>query len=216
MKGFVLALMTLGAAVFSASLCWAEPDIRVNGLFNGRAVLEINGKQRLLKEGQTSPEGVTLIESDSHRALLEVDGRRVSLGLSEHIASSFQAAKVAEVRIPRAENGHYFVSGFINGHPVDFMVDTGATSIAMNFHDAERLGVDFRRGNKGAASTAGGIVAAYRVPLDKLTIGNITLHQVEATVVVGDFPDQVLLGNSFLSRVEMTEEEGVMVLRSKF
>lgn len=214
MTGRILALAF--AALIAATPCWAAPDIRVNGLFGGRAVLVINGKQRLLKQGQTSPEGVTLIESDSQKAVLEVDGQRMTLGLSEHISSSFQAAEIAEVRIPRAENGHYFVSGFINGRPVDFMVDTGATSIAMNLHHAEQLGVNFRRGRKGAASTAGGVVSAYHVPLEKLTIGNITLHQVEATVVIGDFPSEVLLGNSFLSRVEMSEEEGVMVLRTKY
>jgi aspartyl protease family protein len=86
----------------------------------------------------------------------------------------------------------------------------------MNLHHAEQLGVNFRRGRKGAASTAGGMVSAYHVPLEKLTIGNITLHQVEATVVIGDFPSEILLGNSFLSRVEMSEEEGVMVLRTKY
>jgi len=212
-KGLIAA-QVLWLAI--AGVSWAAPDIRVNGLFAGSAVLSINGKQRVLKQGQTSPEGVTLIESDSRHALLEVDGARVSLGLSEQISSSFRAAEVAEVRIPRADNGHYFVSGFINGRPVDFMVDTGATSIAMNLHHAKQLGVNYRRGRKGAASTAGGVVSAYHVPLEKLTIGNITLHQVEATVVIGDFPSQVLLGNSFLSRVEMREEEGVMVLRNKF
>ncbi len=211
MKGFAVALMLIGAMSVLAA-----PDIRVNGLFGGSAVLVINGKQRLLKKGQTSPEGVTLIESDSRQAVLEVDGRQMTLGLSDQISSSFKAAEVAEVRIPRADNGHYFVSGFINGRPVDFMVDTGATSIAMNLHHAEQLGVNFRRGNKGSASTAGGMVNTYHVPLDKLVIGNITLHQVDATVVIGDFPSQVLLGNSFLSRVEMTEEEGVMVLRTKY
>lgn len=214
MTGRILALAIAG--LVAAMACWAVPDVRVNGLFGGQAVLAINGKQRLLKQGQTSPEGVTLIESDSQKAVLEVDGQRFTLGLSEHISSHFQSAEIAEVRIPRAENGHYFVSGFINGRPVDFMVDTGATSIAMNLHHAEQLGVNFRRGRKGAASTAGGMVNAYHVPLEKLTIGNITLQQVEATVVIGDFPSQVLLGNSFLSRVEMSEAEGVMVLRTKY
>lgn len=212
MKGLVVAFVLMG---LFASPCWAA-DIRVNGLFGGSAVLVINGKQRLLKQGQTSPEGVTLIDSNSRRAVVEFDGRQMTLGLSDHISSSFQAAEMAEVRIPRAENGHYFVSGFINGRPADFMVDTGATSIAMNLHHAEQLGVNFRRGRKGSASTAGGIVNAYHIPLQKLTIGNITLNQVDATVVVGDFPSQILLGNSFLSRVEMSEEEGVMVLRTKF
>lgn len=195
---------------------WSVPDIQVNGLFSGSAVLVINGKQRLLKQGQTSPEGVTLLESNSQRAILLVDGMRLTLGLSDHISASFQAAEKAEVRIPRADNGHYYVSGYINGRPVDFMVDTGASAIAMNMHDAQRLGVNFRRGVKGSASTAGGIVDAYHVDIDKLSIGNITVHQVRATVVIGHFPVQVLLGNSFLSQIEMSEEAGVLVMRKKY
>lgn len=210
--GIYLALIGL----LTVLVGWAAPDIRVQGLFGGSAVLVINGKQRLLKQGQTSPEGVKLVSSDSHQAVVEVEGQQVTLGLSQHISSTFQAAEQAEVRIPRSPNGHYMVSGFINGHPVDFMVDTGATSVAMNLNDAKRLGVDFRRGKHANASTAGGIVNAFEVDLDKLVIGNITARQVSATIVVGNFPSNVLLGNSFLSRVEMTEEEGVMVLRKKY
>jgi aspartyl protease family protein len=195
---------------------WSMPDIQVNGLFSGSAVLVINGKQRLLKQGQTSPEGVTLLESSSQQAVLLVEGTRLTLRLSDRISASFQASEKAEVRIPRADNGHYFVSGYINGRPVSFMVDTGASAVAMNMHDAQRLGVNFRRGVKGSASTAGGIVDAYHVDLDKLSIGNIIVHHVRATVVIGNFPTQVLLGNSFLSQVEMSEEAGVMVMRKKY
>lgn len=212
-----IAVMLLIVMGLTGSLPgWPMPDIQVNGLFSGSAVLVINGKQRLLKQGQTSPEGVTLLESNSQQAVLLVDDTQLVLGLSDRISASFQAAEKAEVRIPRADNGHYYVSGHINGRPVDFMVDTGASAVAMNMQDAERLGVNFRRGIKGSASTAGGIVNAYHVDLDKLSIGNIIVHQVRATVVIGNFPTQVLLGNSFLGQVEMSEEAGVMVMRKKY
>ena len=211
------AVILLGVIGLTGSLPgWSMPEIQVNGLFGGSAVLVINGKQHLLKQGQTSPEGVTLLESNSQQAVLLVDGKRLSLGLSDRISASFHAAEKAEVRIPRAENGHYYVSGYINGRPVDFMVDTGASAVAMNMHDARRLGVNFRRGIKGNASTAGGIVNTYHVDLDKLSIGNITVHQVRSTVVIGNFPAQVLLGNSFLSQIEMSEEAGVLVMRKKY
>lgn len=212
-----IAAILLGVMGLTGSLPgWSMPEILVNGLFSGSAVLVINGKQQLLKQGQTSPEGVTLLESDSQQAVLLVDGKRLSLGLSDRISASFHAAEKAEVRIPRADNGHYYVSGYINGRPVDFMVDTGASAVAMNMHDAQRLGVNFRRGIKGNASTAGGIVNTYHVDLDKLSIGNITVHQVRSTVVIGNFPAQVLLGNSFLSQIEMSEEAGVLVMRKKY
>lgn len=206
--------------VFTSCLLMAvaasATDVEVNGLFKGRAVLTINGAQRLMKEGELSPEGVKLISSDSRQAVVEVDGERATLGLSQQISASYREVKPVEVRVSRSRNGHYFVGGFINGHSVHFMVDTGATNIALNLNDARRLGIDYRRGNPGAVSTAGGMVDAFHTQLDKVTVGNITLHQIPATVVVGDFPAQVLLGNSFLNRVEISEKDGVMVLRKKF
>lgn len=213
-KALGVSLVVFGLLV--ASISWAAPDVRVQGLFGGSAVLLVNGKQRLLKQGQTSPEGVKLVSSSSRQAVIEIAGQQYNLGLSQHISSGFQAADVAEVRIPRASNGHYMVGGFINGRPVEFMVDTGASSVAMNLNDAERLGVTFRRGKPIRVSTAGGVVQGFEIDLDKLVIGQITTYKVSATVVVGNFPSQILLGNSFLSQIEMTEEEGVMVLRKKY
>ncbi len=207
-KGFVASLWLL-----SSVLAWSLPDISVNGLFPGQAVLTINGKQRLLKVGKTSPEGVKLISSDSQQAVVEVDGERLTLELSQRISSTYRSAETLEVRIPKGAGGHYSVGGNINGHPVTFLVDTGATTIAMNYLQAERLGLDFRKGRSGRASTAGGVVETLHITLPKVTVGSITLWQVEAAVVIGTHPQQILLGNSFLTRVNMTEEQGVMVLR---
>ena len=202
------------ATVFLSFGLLAAPDVRVDGLFNGRAVVNIDGKQHLLKEGQQK-QGVRLISSDSKQAVIEVNGKAVTMGISDRISSSYTEAEVVEVRVPRGQGGHYFVSGFINGRAVDFMVDTGATSIAMSRPDAERLGIDLRKGQTGSVSTANGVVTATTVNVSKVTIGGITVHQVPVTVVNGNFPANVLLGNSFLSRVNMSEEEGVLVLRKK-
>lgn len=200
----------------ASNLAAAAPEVQAIGLFKDRAMLEINGVQRLLKVGETAPEGVKLLASDSRGAVLEIDGKRVSLALSQRIAASFAAAEFAEVRIPRGEQGHHFVGGSINGHPVRFMVDTGATTIAMSSVDAERLGVPWRSGRQSATATASGVAAARELNLATVSIGPITLHDIPATVVTGPYPMTVLLGNSFLSRVEMTEESGVMVLRQKY
>ena len=210
-KIFILLVCLLG--MYTAL---ATPDVRVHGLFGKSAVLVINGKQRLLKQGQTSPEGVTLISSGKSEAVLEVGGQRVTLGLSQHISSNFQAAKMAEVRIPRGHNGHYFVSGFINGRSVDFMVDTGASAVAININQAKALGIDYRNGQRIQMNTAGGVTDARDVVLNKLTIGNITLYNVRCIVNMGSFPTMALLGNSFLSKVQMTENEGVLLLKKKF
>ncbi|MGE3295737.1 MAG: TIGR02281 family clan AA aspartic protease [Porticoccaceae bacterium] len=207
----------LGVCLVSASASVvAAPEVQAIALFRDRAMLEINGVQRLLKAGEMAPEGVRLVASDSTGAVLEIDGKRVRLALSQRIAASYAEAEFAEVRIPRGEQGHHFVGGSINGHGVRFLVDTGATTIAMSSLDAERLGLKWREGSRGVASTASGLAESRELTLATFSIGPITLHRIPATVVTGAYPTSVLLGNSFLAKVEMTEESGVMILRQKY
>jgi aspartyl protease family protein len=105
----------------------------------------------------------------------------------------------------------------INGRPINFMVDTGATWIAMNVHQARSLGINFRyTGKRSMVSTANGSVPVYRVILDKVSVGEIELTNVEAAVLEGDSPAEVLLGNSFLNRVEMQRQGQVMLLKQKY
>jgi len=201
-------------SAFSMQL-FGAPEIIASGLFKGKALLTINGQPRLLKVGATSPEGVRLLSSDSQQANILVEGQTLTLHLSERISAAFKKPKFSEVKIPRSRNGHYFTAGAINGRPAKFMVDTGATVIAMNINEARRLGIDLRQAKLGISSTAGGMVETFRVVLDKVSVGNVTLHNIRASVVDGNFPEQILLGNSFLSKVEMTEQAGVLVFRKK-
>ena len=195
---------------------YASPEIIASGLFKDKAMLTINGTPRLLRVGVSSPEGVKLLSSNSQQASILVDGETVTLRLSERISTAFKKPAFSEVKIPRGRNGHFFTAGAINGRPAKFMVDTGATSVAMNINEARRLGINLRNAETGFASTAGGVVETYRVTLDKVSVGSITLHNITASVVDGDHPSDILLGNSFLSKVEMTEQAGVMVFRKKF
>ncbi|OUS11084.1 hypothetical protein A9Q89_10085 [Gammaproteobacteria bacterium 53_120_T64] len=203
------------ALVFNAPLL-AAPEIIASGLFKDKALLTIDGRPRLLKVGASSPEGVTLLSSNSRQASILVEGQTLTLFLSQRISTAFKKPKFSEVKIPRASNGHFFAAGAINGRPTKFMVDTGATVIAMNRNEARRLGIDLRRAARGMSSTAGGMVETFRIVLDKVSVGGITLHSIPASVIDGDFPEHILLGNSFLSKVEMTEQSGVLVFRKKF
>lgn len=216
MLRYTLKCLLLLACVLGMHAALATPDVRVHGLFGKSAVLVINGKQRLLKQGQTSAEGVTLVSIGKNEAVLEVDGKRFTLGLSQHISSKFQAAEVAELRIPRGHNDHYFVTGYIGGQPIEFLVDTGASAVVFNINQAKALGIDYRNGEKTQVRTASGISEARNVTLPKLTIGNITLHNIRCIVNISAYPTIALLGNTFLSKVQMTESEGVLLLRQKF
>lgn len=200
-----------------AAETYAVEKITVVALFTGKAMVELDGKRRLLKRGQTSPEGVTLINATAKGATLEVNGERKLYPLGRQIGSKFkQAASARPVRISPSATGMYATSGTINGRSVKFLVDTGATVIAMNRNEARRLSLNFRvDGTRGQATTASGIVNTYNVRLRKVRVGQIELRDVDATVVDGDFPAEILLGNSFLNRVDMRREGRILELRPR-
>lgn len=112
--------------------------------------------------------------------------------------------------------GHFFTMGAINGTPVRMMVDTGATTIGIGSDEAWRLGLAYQQGRPVKLSTANGVIPGYRILLDKVEVGNITLHRVEASVAeTGPGVEQspvVLLGMSFLNRVEMRREGSTLIL----
>lgn len=207
----MMALLLLPLAAHAAT------EVVANGLFKDKAMLTINGETRLLKAGETSPEGVKLISSSSKQAVLVIDGQRTTMRVSQRISSSFKSAEAPPtVTLPRSRNGHFYARGAINGQPAEFMIDTGATSVAMNLNHAREFGIDLGKSTVSVASTAGGIVKTYIVDLQRVSIGAITIHNVAATVVDGDFPVNILLGNSFLSKVDMSEQSGALVLKRKF
>lgn len=209
-------LILISLICFISSQASIAEDIVVLGLFKGKAIVNIDGKQRTLKKGKPSPEGVKLISADSQIAIIEIDGKQQEYKLGRHVGTSFKKRENAEAKIMPV-NGMYSIAGLINGRPVNFLVDTGATWIAMNSHQARSLGINFRYiGKRGMVSTANGAAPVYRITLDKVKVGEIELTNVEAGVLEGDSPREVLLGNSFLNRVEMQRQGQVMLLRQKF
>lgn len=200
--------------IFSQSV--VATDIMVLGLFKNRAIVNIDGKQHTLKIGQKTLKGITLISADSDIAVIDINGKKQEFKLGRHVRTTFKKKESAEAKIMPLK-GMYLTAGFINGRPVKFLVDTGATWIAMNIHQARSLGINFRyTGKRGMASTANGVAPFYHVTLDKVRVGEIELTNVAAAVMEGNSPSQVLLGNSFLNRVEMQRQGQVMLLKQKF
>jgi aspartyl protease family protein len=198
-------------------------DIIVLGLFTDMAILRVDGKQYKLRSGESTPEGIRLISATSDEAVLEVDGKRETFPLGSHVTlSSTPGTKsdadqsADEVRIYPSD-GMYFTAGSINGQPVHFLVDTGATWVSMGEPVARRLGIDFRyKGDIGYANTANGTVKIYRVNLDKVKVGNIELHNVTGAVLEGKTSGEVLLGQSFLNRTKMKRDGRMMLLQKKW
>jgi len=190
-------------------------SVLVKGLFkNKAAVLVIDGEQSVVKVGATTG-GVTLVSTTSREAVVLIDGEQRTLSLSKQIGASYKKPTTRTVRIASQKGGHYWVQGQINGLSVRFVVDTGATSIALNQLTAKRLGIQYEDGDIVHAATANGVAEARKVLLPKVTIGPITQYQVEALVMPDDSLPTVLLGNSFLRHVEMRTDNGVLILEGK-
>ena len=206
-----VALATPAADALAAS------RITVVGLFKDTAIVMIDGKRRTLRSGETSPEGVTLISANSDEAVLEIDGEQKRYGLGGRIGGRYTKPEQTTVHIWPTPNHMYLVTGSINGYPVDFVVDTGATLVSMNAREARRLGIDYRVvGRPGRSTTASGVDTIYIVNLDRVRVGDIELRNVRGAVHDGDFPTHTLLGMSFLGRLEMRQNGQVLELSTKF
>lgn len=119
------------------------------------------------------------------------------------------------MRLASDSRGHYWAQGAVNGASIRFMVDTGATLVAISADEAKRAGVDYRAGRPIQISTANGIITAYLVTLDRISIGGIVLHGVEASVHEGGL-GVALLGMSFIKRLEMRREADQLVLHKRY
>ena len=189
--------------------CAASAIERVTllALTRDKAIVSVDGARRVLARGDVSPEGVHLVEANTQFAVIEVDGLRQTLQLSAVVAPmAGQAGEEdgpATVTLWAGSEGFFRADGTINGYPVRFLVDTGASSIAMSGDTARRVGLDLSAGQPGFARTASGITQIVSVKLDSVSVGDITLRNVEAGVVPGSYPETPLLGGSFLGHVDM-------------
>jgi len=194
----------------------AAADVALVGVIGGRAaVLAVDGGDpKTVKVGQKW-KGIAVLSVEKDRATVEIDGRRRVLVQGQHYRSAAAMPDRQYVTLAADPRGHFVTEGAVNGIPVRFLVDTGATSIALPARDAERLGIDYRKGPRGMTQTANGPVAVYRVSLERVRLGGIELRVVEA-VVIEQGLDIALLGMSFLNRVEMKREGQSMTLIRRF
>jgi aspartyl protease family protein len=205
----------------AATLCLAlvgpaaATDVNVVGLFGNKAVVSIDGgSPRTMSVGQRSPEGVALVAVDRETATFEIEGKRRALKMGQAYASP-ATARGGSLTLKADERGHFSTDGQVNGATVRFLVDTGATVIALPAADARRIGVNYLSGERGTVQTAGGQAAAYRVRLDTVRVGDITLNGVDAVVIESGL-QVALLGMNFLNRTEIKRDGETMVLIKRF
>ena len=195
---------------------FAVDQVEVQGLFSGKAVVLIDGKRHILSIGQSSQEGVKVISADSHSAVLEVGGAQKTYRLGNTIHTNFEKPEFVREQIFADRNGMYLTSGIINGQQVKFLVDTGATTVAMSSKKAKQLGIAYRLdGRPARASTASGVANGWGITLKSVKVGKIKQKNVPAMVIDGTHPREILLGMSFLDNLKVTKEDGKLVLEEK-
>jgi aspartyl protease family protein len=204
----IVALLTCPAAA---------QEVRVQALFEGKALLAVDGgKPRTVRAGETYA-GVKLISANSEEAVVSVNGKRQRLKLGEGIYSTASVPSGhVTVTLNSDGSGHFVTSGSINGAAMKFLVDTGATMVSMGLDDARRAGVNYLAGTRGHSQTANGITPVYRVKLSSVRLGDITLNDVDGLVHENNSLPLVLLGMSFLGQLEMRREGNSLTLTKRY
>jgi len=212
------ARRTLIAALIAAPIALHAQTVSMAGsIGETKALLMINGAPHTLAVGNTV-KGVTLKRVMPGQAEIEIEGKALMVMMGGAPASvgggGGSSANGREILIAAGPGGHFVTTGQINGKAVQFMVDTGATTVAMGRSEAERIGVDWKQGQRGLSQTAGGVVPVYTVSLTSIRIGDVEVFGVNATIVPVEMPF-VLLGNSFLGRFSMRRDSDVMRLEKR-
>jgi aspartyl protease family protein len=208
-------LLLAGLAAESAQ----AQQVALSGLSGSRALLVVDGgAPRFLNPGQ-SHQGVKLVSAEGDSAVVEIDGRRQTLRVGDapvSIGGGQGAASGGQRIVLTADSrGHFLPQGQINGRAVHFMVDTGATLVALSEAEAKRLNVKYQDGRPVQISTANGTVTAYQIQLTSVRVGDLMVYDVPAVVAPQAMP-YVLLGNSFLTRFQMQRHNDQMTLERRY
>ncbi len=212
---FAIVFILLG----SSANVLAALHIEVIALFEDKAMLHIDNDQVLVSIGEVTEHGVKLISADAHGAVIEIEGvrRKYLLGNVVRNTAAGKSKTVPEILVYQGADTMFRTTGSMNGYPVNFLVDTGASSIAMSSEQARRLGINYKlNGEPTWVSTASGVERAITVNIDRVTISGITIRSVEGLVIEGSEPSTPLLGMSYLNRFKIINDGNLMRLKRKY
>ncbi len=218
-----LALALAATALASAA---SAQNVALTGMLGSKPLLIVDGSApKAVSVGETY-RGVKVVSAGADSATLESGGKRFTVRLGEspvHVGGMMLAAGGAEeegdgrrIVLSQTGGGHFFTNGTINGKTVRFVVDTGATSVALSVADAERIGLPYKKGRPMRMQTANGISNGWGVKLDSVRIKGVQVHNVDAVVTSSSMGGITLLGNSFLNRFTMTRNGDQMILERRY
>jgi len=207
----IAAAALLGALAGTAG----AQSVAFSGMLGDKALLVIDGQPKGVAVGATVA-GVKLVRVDGAIAQVEAGGKvqTLRLGGAAVVAGDSGSSGGSRIVLPVGPGGHYTGMGAINGHPMQFMVDTGATSVALGADMAASLGLDPKDSVAARANTANGTVNTRVITLGSVRVGDVTVYNVQAMVMPQSMPI-VLLGNSFLSHFQMRSDSSSLVLDKK-
>jgi aspartyl protease family protein len=217
MTPFRTSLLAVAASIGVGGA--SAQSVALQGMLGSKALLIVNGSApKTVAPGETH-QGVKVVSTAGDQAVVEIGGKRHTLRVGDAPASvggrGDAPLRGGRIVLTASSGGHFMTQGAINGQVVHFMVDTGATSVAMGVSEAQRIGLDYKSGRLGYSSTANGTVPTWQVKLSRVRVGDVEIHEVDATVLPAAMP-YVLLGNSFLTRFQMKRENDQMVLERRY
>ncbi|WP_454907269.1 retropepsin-like aspartic protease family protein [Variovorax gossypii] len=214
MKNLVVAAQLF----IAAAVAHAAGSVTLTGTIGSRAILIVNGAPpKTVAVGETF-QGVKLVSLQSEQAVVELDGKRVNLRMDTPVSIGGGGGGSGggnRVVLSADSRGHFMTQGAINGRAVTFMLDTGATNVAMSAADAQRIGLDYSKGQPVQIGTANGTTSGYRLRLQSVRVGDVEVYDIDAVVSQQSMPF-VLLGNSFINRFSMRRDADQMVLEKRY
>ena len=207
----LLALLAVTAA--------HSQSVTLSGMVGSKALLIVDGSAPKIVAAGEDFKGVKVVSTQGDSAVLMVGGKRLNVRVGDSPASVGEQAggksSGSKIVLTAGDGGHFLAAGSINGKSVQFMVDTGATTIAMGSAEAKRMGIDYTAGKPVRMNTANGSTLGYLLTLNTVRIGDVEVQNVDAIVSQQAMP-YVLLGNSFLTRFSMRRDNDQMVLERRF
>jgi aspartyl protease family protein len=205
-------------AAFAAAAAHSQ-SVTLTGMVGNKALIIVDGSAPKIVATGESFNGIKVISTQSDTAVLMVGGKRLTVRVGDAPASVGEQAgsksSGSKIVLSAGDGGHFLAQGSINGKAVQFMVDTGATTVAMGSAEAKRMGIDYTSGKPVRMNTANGQTMGYLLTLNTVRIGDVEVQNVEAIVSQQAMP-YVLLGNSFLTRFSMRRDNDQMVLERRF